>query len=74
MMPMMIVTMITFRNTRDGLLVLLDSVLDVDVPIVGDGDHDVNIAPVLVRLTHHGALLLVGASSLGVGDCIGAGK
>ena len=64
----------TFCNTRDGLLVLLDSVLDLDVPVAGDADHGVHIAPGLVGLTHRGALLLVGAGRLGVGDCIDAGK
>ena len=74
MMIIMIVTIVTFRNTRDGLLVLLDSVLDLDVPIAGDADHGLNITPGLVRFTHRGAFLLVGAGRRCVGDCIGAGK
>ena len=66
--------MTTFSNTRDCLLVLLEGVLDLHIAIAGDGDHDVHVAPVLVWFTHRGALLLVGASRLGVGDRIGAGK
>ena len=64
----------TFANTRDGLLSLLDGVLNLNIHIPGDGNYHIHVPPVLVRLTHGGALLLVRSVGLGVSDCIFARK